>query len=95
MSEIERNKRLGKSAMIVERIVRAQLRAMGCDRFDLGILPDADETMLRERQRAVDIEKVIKWLRRENARGAQSTSGPPACTASASSMILASMLSIE
>jgi hypothetical protein len=64
------NKRDEKSAVIVERKVRIQLRAMGCERFDLGILPDAGETILREKQRAVDIEKVTKWLRRENARGA-------------------------
>jgi hypothetical protein len=43
---------------------------MACERFDLGIVPDAGDTILREGQRAVDIEKVIRWLRRENARGA-------------------------
>ena len=70
MAETKDEKRSGKSAEIVERMVRGQLRAMGCHRFDLGILPDAGDMILRERQRAVDIEKVIKWLRDENARGA-------------------------
>jgi hypothetical protein len=32
----ERKQRGTKSAVIVERLVRGQLRAMGCDRFDLG-----------------------------------------------------------
>jgi RepB DNA-primase from phage plasmid len=70
MQEIKHKKRGEESAGIVERSVGAQLSAMGCERFDLGILPDAGGMILRERQRAIDIEKVIKWLRRENARGA-------------------------
>ncbi len=51
-------------------MIRRQLRAMGCARFDLGILPDAGDMMLREGQRTTEIEKLIKWLRHENARGA-------------------------
>ncbi len=70
MTEIKHEKRGKKSAEIVERMVRGQLRAMGCERFDLGILPDVGDMILREGQRSIDIEKVIKWLRRENARGA-------------------------
>ena len=46
MTEAERKKRSQKSAVIVERLVRTQLRAMGCDRFDLGIRRDAGEMML-------------------------------------------------
>jgi RepB DNA-primase N-terminal domain len=56
--------------VIVERLVRLQLRAMGCERFDIGIKRDAGEMILRERQAAIDIEKTIKWLRHENAKGA-------------------------
>jgi hypothetical protein len=41
---------------------------MGCELFDLGIMSDA--MTLRERQRVVEIEKVTRWLRCENARGA-------------------------
>ena len=36
MSAAERKARGAKSTVIVERLVRAQLRAMGCERFDLG-----------------------------------------------------------
>jgi hypothetical protein len=32
----------------VERLVRTQLRTMGCDRFDLGIRRDAGVMILRE-----------------------------------------------
>ena len=48
MTEAERKKRTKKLAVITERLVRTQLRAMGCDRFDLGIRRDAGEMILRE-----------------------------------------------
>ena len=70
VTEVERKKGGDKSAVIVERLVRAQLRAMGCDRFDLGIRRDAGEMILREAQRAIEIEEAIKWLRHENGKGA-------------------------
>lgn len=70
MSEAERKERGQKSAVIVERLVRVQLRAMGCERFDLGIKRDAGEMILREGQGASEIEEAIKWLRHENAKGA-------------------------
>jgi hypothetical protein len=70
MTEAERKKHGGKSAVIVERLVRAQLRAMDCDRFDLGIRRDAGEMILREGQGASEIEESIKWLRHENGKGA-------------------------
>jgi hypothetical protein len=70
MTEAERKKRGAKSAVIVERLVRAQLRAMGCERFDIGIKRDAGEMILREGQGASEIEEAIKWLRHENAKGA-------------------------
>jgi hypothetical protein len=63
MPEAERKKNSGKSAVIVERLVRTQLRAMGCDRFDLGIRRDAGEMILREGQDVIEIEEAIKWLR--------------------------------
>src|SRR5580698_7222746 len=68
--EIEREKRGEKSAAIVERLVRVQLRAMGCERFELGIRRDAGEMILREGQSAIEIEEAIKWLRHENGTGA-------------------------
>ncbi len=70
MTEAERKKRGEKSAVIVERLVRAHLRAMRCERFDLGIRRDAGEMILREGQGAFEIEATIKWLRHENAKGA-------------------------
>ena len=70
MTEEERRKRGEKSAVIVERLVRLQLHAMGCERFDLGIKRDAGEMILREGQGAMEISEAIKWLRHENAKGA-------------------------
>ena len=70
MTGDERKKRGKKSAVIVERLVRIQLRAMGCERFDVGIKRDAGEMILREGQSAIELEKTIKWLRHENAKGA-------------------------
>jgi len=70
MTEAERKKRSEKSAVIVKRLVRTQLRAMGSDRFDLGIRRDAGEMILREGQGAIEIEDAIKWLRHENGKGA-------------------------
>ncbi len=70
MTEAERKKRGEKSAVIVERLVRVQLRAMDCERFDVGIRRDAGEMILREGQSAIEIEKTVKWLRHENAKGA-------------------------
>ena len=55
---------------MVARLVRIQLRAMGCARLDLGIKRDAGEMILREGQDAIEIAGAIKWLRHENAKGA-------------------------
>jgi hypothetical protein len=70
VTEGERKERGEKSAVIVERLDRAQLRAMGCERFELGIRRDTGEMILREGQTAIDIEQAVKWLRHENAKGA-------------------------
>jgi hypothetical protein len=70
MTGAERRERGEKSAVIVERLVREQLRAMGCERFDLGIRRGAGEMILREGQGAIEIEEAIKWLRHENGKGA-------------------------
>ena len=70
MTGEERKQRARKSAVIVERLVRIQLRAMGCERFDLGIRRDDGEMLLREGQGAIKIEEAVKWLRHENAKGA-------------------------
>ena len=70
MAEAERTKRSDKSVVIVQRMVRTQVRAMGCERFDLGIRRETGEMLLREGQDTADIEAAIKWLRHENAKGA-------------------------
>jgi DNA primase RepB-like protein len=70
MTEEERKNRGQKSALIVERLVRVQLRAMGCEHFDIGIKRDAGEMILREGQGTFEIETTLKWLRHENAKGA-------------------------
>ncbi|MGO9061911.1 MAG: DNA-primase RepB domain-containing protein [Candidatus Binataceae bacterium] len=70
MTEEERKNRGQKSTVIVERLVRVQLRAMGCERFDLGIRREAGEMILREGQGSIEVEEAIKWLRHENAKGA-------------------------
>jgi len=69
MTGEERKKRGEKSAVIVERLVRIQLRAMGCEGFDVGI-KRAGKMVLREGQGASEIEQTIKELRHENAKGA-------------------------
>src|SRR5260370_27462298 len=43
---------------------------MGCERFELGVRRDAGEMILREEQGVIEIDKAIKWLRHENAKGA-------------------------
>jgi hypothetical protein len=70
MTETERKQRSEKSAIIVVRLVRVQLRAMGCERFDLGIRREGGEMILREGQGTAAIEQAVKWLRHENAKGA-------------------------
>jgi hypothetical protein len=50
VTDAERKKQGARSAVIVERLVRIQLRAMGCERFDIGIKRDAGEMNLREGQ---------------------------------------------
>ena len=69
-TETERKKRGEKSGVIVQRLVRVQLRAMGRERFDLGVRREAGEMILREGQGAFEVEGAIKWLRHENAKGA-------------------------
>ena len=69
-TEAERKQRSETSAVIVERLVRAQLRAMGCARFDLGVRREAGAMILREGQDAFAVAEAVKWLRHENAKGA-------------------------
>jgi len=66
----ERKKRSVEPAVTVARLVRSQLRAMGCARFDLGVRRDGGEMVLREGQDAFAVSEAVKWLRHENAKGA-------------------------
>src|SRR3984885_6129152 len=70
MMDAKHKKSGEKSVVIVKRMVREQLRAMGSERFDLGIRRGAGEMILREGQGAIEIEEAIKWLRHENGKGA-------------------------
>ncbi len=59
------------SASITDIAARRQLAAMRCDAFDIGVLQQSGRMLLRERWSAEQIESELKWLRRENAGGAQ------------------------
>jgi hypothetical protein len=69
--EMERKKRGEKSAVIVERLVRAQLRAMGYERFELGIRREGGEMILREGQGLSKVEEGGQLLQNLPARDAQ------------------------
>jgi hypothetical protein len=81
VTEAERKERGEKSAVIVERLVRVQLRAMGCERFDLGIKRDAGEMILREGQGALEIEATTSGSVTKMLRALISTSVPQGSTA--------------
>jgi len=48
MTQADRKQRGQKSSVIVERPLRVQLRAIGCERFDLDVKRDVGEMILRE-----------------------------------------------
>ena len=58
------------SASITRSIVAKQLVAMGCQRFDVGILHRNGRMLLREGWKTERVDAAISWFRRENARGA-------------------------
>jgi hypothetical protein len=57
------------SAPVTERIVIAQLSAMGCEAFDIGVLRQSGRMLLRERWTQQQIVAAVPWLKHENARG--------------------------
>ncbi len=59
------------SAEITHNMVARQLNAMGSERFDIGVLRRDDRMLLREAWTARQVTAAIRWLRHENARGAQ------------------------
>ena len=59
------------SASLTRIAARKHLATMGCESFDIGVLQQSGRMLLRERWSPEHVESAIKWLRRENARGAQ------------------------
>ena len=57
-------------ASITETVVRRQLLAMRSERFEIGVLKTNGRMTLCENQSIDRICKSMRWLRRENARGA-------------------------
>lgn len=58
------------SALVTETVVIAQLRAMGCEFFDIGVLRQNGRMLLREQWTEPRILAAVPWLKHENARGA-------------------------
>jgi hypothetical protein len=58
------------SAPVTVSIVLAQLRAMGCNLFDIGVLRQNGRMLLRQRWTQQQIVAAVLWLKHENARGA-------------------------
>src|SRR5947209_8087652 len=49
--------------------VALQLRAMGCERYEVGIRDAETERMLLRTWSAAEVQEAVGWLRRMNARG--------------------------
>jgi hypothetical protein len=56
------------SAPVTKTVVAAQLKAMGCEAFDIGILRQNGRMLLRECWTAQRILAAVPWLKHENAR---------------------------
>jgi len=66
-----RNDKLSRPGFQSARVeVRSQLAAMGCPRFELGVLSDRDRMSLEQSLSAAEIEARLAALRRANAHGA-------------------------
>jgi hypothetical protein len=65
----QRKQRSEKSVVIVERVVLAQLRAMGGWRFDLGVRRDGGQMVLREGHDVFAVRDAVKWLRHVCGQG--------------------------
>jgi hypothetical protein len=50
--------------------VTEQLEAMGCERFEIGVLRNDGVMLLREGWSAKEVIKALAWLRHENGAGA-------------------------
>ncbi len=58
------------STPITRDAVKRQLVAMACQSFEVGVLRPEGRMLLREQWTAEQIDAAVRWLRRENARGA-------------------------
>ena len=56
--------------LVTAKVALAQLEAMGCERFDIGVKRSEGTMQLREGWGAKQVLKAILWLRRENLHGA-------------------------
>ena len=56
--------------VLTAKVTLAQLEAMGCERFDIGVKRSEGTMQLREGWGAKQVLKAILWLRRENLHGA-------------------------
>jgi hypothetical protein len=71
------------SASVTLNAMRRQIAAMGCERFDIGVLRPDGRMLLRESWLFGDIVNAIGWLRHENSAGAHiyiRPAGPHALT---------------
>jgi hypothetical protein len=59
------------SIEITREMVSPQLTAMSCGSFEIGVLRRSGRMLLREGWTSQQIEAAIRWLRHENARGAE------------------------
>jgi hypothetical protein len=57
------------SASVTLNAIRRQIAAMGCERFDIGVLRPDGKMLLREGWLPGDIVNAIGWLRHENSAG--------------------------
>lgn len=66
-----------------QEAVRKQIAAMGCERYDIGVLRPNGTMVLRDSRRSDEIMSFIGWLRHENSAGAHiyiRPAGPHALT---------------
>jgi hypothetical protein len=56
------------SVLVTETVVIAQLKAMACETFDIGVLRQNGRMLLRECWTAQRILAAVPWLKHENAR---------------------------
>ena len=51
------------------RAVAAQLRAMGCETYEIGVRDAVSGKMMQRTWSAAEVEQGVPWLKHENAQG--------------------------